>query len=492
MILNYEEWTPDSPDFNAPGIISIKNLIPHPYGYRSFPSGVVSSNALTARFQGGISVKDTAGNSFSYAGDATKLYSLPSTTTWTDVSRLAGGAYTIAPDQQWEFAKWGNTVIATNINDVMQVITLGGANFAALAGTPPQARHIAIVRDFVVAGNTNDAVNGVAPNAVRWSAINNSTSWAASASTQSDSQLLQGQGGGVQKVLGGEYGVILTEKSIWRMDYTGTPLVFSFNEVEPSRGCAAPYAVGNLGKMVFFIAEDGFYLFNGFTSTPIGAQKVDRFFFNDVDQNYMDRISIALDTINYQVMWSYPGAGSTAGICNKALIYNWQVNRWGYAEFQSQGFMRTVTPGYTLDNLDSIVSFFDSGPYASVALDSRVWTGGKYVLGYFDTNNKFNTLNGTALDSMADTSESQFFPGYRAMVTNVRPLVDGGATVTVQLGYRDRILDNELYTNAVSVNSTGDCPVRNTARYHRVRTNTSGSFNYLQGVDIDVSREGKR
>ena len=151
-----------------------------------------------------------------------------------------------------------------------------------------------------------------------------------------------------------------------------------------------------------------------------------------------------------------------------------------------------LTPGYTLDNLDGIVSYFDSGPYASVSLDSRFWTGGKYVLGCFDGNNKFNTLNGTSLDALADSSETQFYPGYRAMINNVRPLVDGGSTVTVQVGYRDRILDTEAYTLATAVNATGDCYLRNTARYHRIRTNTSGSFNYLQGVDVEVSREGKR
>ena len=101
-------------------------------------------------------------------------------------------------------------------------------------------------------------------------------------------------------------------------------------------------------------------------------------------------------------------------------------------------------------------------------------------------------MNGASLDAMADTSEAQFYPGYRSMITNARPLVDGGTTVTVQIGYRDRLLDTELYTDAVAVNATGDCYLRNTARYHRVRTNTSGAFNYLQGVDVEVSREGKR
>ena len=132
MILNYDEWTPDSPDFNAPGIISIKNLIPHPNGYRGFPGQVVASSALTARFQGGFSTKDASGNAVNYAGDATKLYSLPTNTTWTNATRLAGGAYTLATDQQWEFARWGNTLIATNVNDVMQVIPLVGANFAVM------------------------------------------------------------------------------------------------------------------------------------------------------------------------------------------------------------------------------------------------------------------------------------------------------------------------------------------------------------------------
>ncbi|HZD13465.1 MAG TPA: hypothetical protein VE177_08115, partial [Candidatus Binatus sp.] len=310
------EWTPDLPNFGSMGIEAL-NVIPWRQGYKSFPSMVVFSTALTAACQGGYFARDSAANVYNFSGDATKLYRLVGTTQ-TDSSRLAGGAYATAIDDFWEFTQWGQTVIATNYADAPQVITLGGANFAALGGTPPKARHIAVIRDFVVLGNVNSGTP--APNEVFWSAINNSAGWTISAATQCDSQDLQGDGGWVQKIVGGEYGLIFLERQVWRMTYVGSPVIFQFDLIERNRGAYAPQSVIGWGNMVFFLADDGFYLIvGGSGAIPIGDGKVDKFFLSDLQTAFSYRVNAAIDPVNKIVMWAYPGSGS-AGTPNSVVI----------------------------------------------------------------------------------------------------------------------------------------------------------------------------
>src|SRR5713101_8264847 len=92
----FGEWLPDQPDFGNPGAKTIKNVIPlTKQSYGPMPTPQVYSGALTARCQGSYSFLDAGEAVHIFAGDATKLYHLTagSAPSFTDVSRLAGGAY---------------------------------------------------------------------------------------------------------------------------------------------------------------------------------------------------------------------------------------------------------------------------------------------------------------------------------------------------------------------------------------------------------------
>jgi hypothetical protein len=104
------------------------------------PVHVGAVGALNARCQGGSFGRDNAGNVYNYAGTVSKLYQqAPGSSSYVDSTRAVGGAYATNTSDWWEFVQWGNTMIATNGADAPQVVTLGGANFAALAGSPPKA-----------------------------------------------------------------------------------------------------------------------------------------------------------------------------------------------------------------------------------------------------------------------------------------------------------------------------------------------------------------
>lgn len=488
-ILPLNEWLPDRADLGNL-VTTATNVLPWVEGYKSFPSfSVVSSNGLGARFQGGTFVRDSNANVYVFAGDATKLYRLDGAT-FSDVSRLAGGAYNVAVDDWWEFILFGDRVIGVNgWSDAPQTFQIGtSTNFSALSGSPPMARHIAVVRDFVVLGNTDDGVDAI-PHRVRWSGINNAISWTVSASTQADYQDLDAEAGWVQKIIGGEYGLVFQERAITRMTYVGSPVIFQFDQVERARGAFAAQGVVAWGKNVFFLADDGFFQIIGDSpAIPIGDGKVDKFFQSDYQSGYAHRITATIDPVNKMVMWSYPGAGSSSGLPNHVLIYNWVYKKWAFAEVETEGFVRYAAVGYTLEGLDAVSASIDALPSS---LDSRVWTGGAQALAGFSSAHKVGTFSGTALAATVDTGEYQLTPGRTSYVNFIRPLVDGAAA-TVAVGARDTQVAAESFSTAIAQNANGLCASRSHAKYHRFRTTTSGAFNFIQGVEVEFEPGGVR
>ena len=486
------DYLPDLPDFGQ-GSSSILNVIPHARGYKQFRDISTYSTAIGEYCRGATWMQDTSGSYYNFAGDRNNLYQLAGTA-WTTVSKsTAVTAYSTSSQEQWEFAKWGNKCIATNYSDNVQVITLGGTNFADLAGSPPKARHIGIVRDFVVLGDISGA-----PNRVQWSGINNELQWSASAALQSDSQDLQGNFGAVMAVVGGERGYIFQEHAIWLMTYIGAPVIFQFDLIEDGRGLFAPKAWCKVGNCIYYLSDDGFYKTEGGTSVPIGANRIDKTFFSDLDSGNSFRINATADIANKLIVWAYPGSGNTSGTPNKMLIYDYVNDKWAPASVTTEHLFRSVSQGYTLEQLTAISQSLDALP---ASLDSRQWAGGKLNFAAFNSSHQFATFTGTAMTATVETTEmdlslslkdqSGSSDGRMTHVTEVRPIVDGG-THTVSVGTRNTQNETVTYTAASAENTSGFCPVRANARYHRFKVDISGGFTDAVAVQPRAFRSGKR
>lgn len=488
----FGEWLPDLPALDNPGATIARNVIPDVKSYRSFPSLAQYSTALDSRAQGAIIARDAAGNYYNYAGSSVRLYTL-STLTWNNVTRLAGD-YTTDTSDYWEFTQFGSIVIGVNGSnaDVPQAITVGAANFADLAGAPPRAKHIASVRDFVVMGNIS--ATAAEPQMIRWCAINNATSWTPDAATMADFQNLPGDGGHVQKVVGGEYGVIFQERAIYRMDWAGSPTIFQFNKIHTNIGTLAPQSVVSYRNFVFFLSEDGFYMFDGSNVKPIGQNKIDRTFFAELDLGYVYRIHAAIDPVRKLVCWAYPANGNVGGNPNRILFYHWGANRWSRVEdVNIQLLFRNATTGVTLEGLDAANPNID---LMLIPLDSSQWAGGTYQLGAFESNHRLSIFNGSAMSAVVETGEYQLYRETDALayVTEVRPITEG-YTITATVTVATRIKNNEspTYATAIAPNSAGFASIRSTGRYHRFRLSTSGGdFDHIQGVDVTGTEDGSR
>jgi hypothetical protein len=394
---------------------------------------------------------------------------------------------------------FGARVVMTNFTDPIQSYIIGAsASFGDLAAAAPRARHLAVVRDWLVVGNTFDAADGSQPQRVWWAGIDDPTNWpapgsAAAAAAQSDYQDLVGEAGWVQGIvgnLGAADGAVFQERAIVRMNYVGPPAIFSFTTAEGARGTPAPGSIAQLGSVVYYLGEDGFYAFDGNQSTPIGANKIDKTFFADLDPTYFYRISSAIDPINKLCFWAYPGVGNSGGNPNRVIAYNWVLNRFTISDLSTELIFRSLSFGSSLEGLDATGFSLETLPFS---LDSRAWTGGRLLLSAFDANHQLNYFTGPSLAPVVDTTEAELFPGGRAIVVNTRPIVDGG-TPSVAIGTRDRNVDPVGFGASVAMDSLGNAPQRMAGRYHRARLTlpAGSSFTHIGGLDVDAVPAGTR
>lgn len=484
MKVPFGEWLPDLGEQSNPGSLVANNVIPAVDGYRQLLGLSEFSNALGAYCRGAIAVKGSDGNVYNYAGDATKLYAL-TTATWADVSRLAGGAYTTATSNYWEFAKWGENVIAVNLDDAPQIIALGGANFAALGGSPPKARTVGIVRDFVVLGHINDGT--AKKTSVAWSGFGDETQWGTNPLTQADQQEISDNFGVIVKIVGGAFGLVFFERGIVRMDYEGPPTIFRFSTIERRIGAVSAGAVADAGGIAYYIADDGVYACNGQGVENIGSQKVNQYLVRDLDGAYLHRIKSAVDYRNSVVMWAYPGNGNSGGQPNKLLIYHWPTGRFSSGEVQVNALYAYLSPGFTLDALDSISSSLDALP---ASLDDPSFQGGRLAFAGFSTAHKTATFSGSALAATIETTE---FDEGMAYMAEARPVIDGQASVvTCQHGHRYSLRDAVTYESAQSENTVGTFEFHKEDRFHRLRVGITGGFDTASGMDVVMRKAGYR
>ena len=486
-MIPFGEWLPDQADLDNPGVTVARNVIPAVRGYTSFNDLAEFSGSATSRLCG-FYARTYLDNTYIITGDETGLYRLNSNDyTLGEISR--SGGYNLGLGDQWQFVQFGAEVIAScGLTSKLQKYSLGASIGFEDIAEAPSAKHIAVVRDFVVAGNIADDTNEY-PDTVAWSGINDALEWT-SGTSQSDSQPIA-DAGAVTGVVGGETGTILMEKGIVRMQYVGTPLIFTFEKVETAQGCTYPGSIASIGpSQVFYLSDNGFFLFNGSTSVPIGSEKVNRFFFEDLSSRFYDRISCTVDPRTTTVMWSYPSTEST-GDPDKILVYNYAIQRWSIVELDHQhlGIIQTTQESLEslekLGNLDQIVTSFDDKQFA----------GGLSIL-VASRDNKIHTFTGQPLDAVIETAEVEPARSQRFTSVFVRPYISTRNTVppevVAQILTRSSLADVPTESADSPLTRDNMCPIRANGRYHRVRVKIKGRWRYALGVDIDGSAVGKR
>lgn len=471
--VTFGEWLPDQPGVIG-ALSTAKNCYPRAVGYGPFPNEEDYSDAASQDLTNVVAARDANGNTTVFASGTTKLFRLDA----GDFSLDDVSATTYTSATMWKFTQFGNKLIAANEGHTLQAYDLTSTgSFTNLSSDAPKAKFVTVVRDFVVSGYQSSYQNRV-----QWSGINNETTWASSGTTQADYQDIP-DGGRVQGVTGGEFGIVLMDRSLYRMSYVGTPLVFQFDNISRNLGCYESNSVIQWQGITYFLSDDGFYACDGQNVVNIGAEKVNRFFFNSLRESNIDQMSAAVDPSKNLVMWGYP----STDITYRVIMYHVPTKRWSYADTTVNRIASSSTPGITLEGLDSISASIDS---LMTPLDSRLWVGGKLQLAGV-TGAKIITFTGSAKTATIDTNDIETGSN-QSMITLVKPLVDHGSG-SVAVDSRLKLNETTNFGSVTAADSENRVGVRSYGRYHRVRLQPSGdNWSSAIGVDVEIQQGGTR
>jgi hypothetical protein len=487
MIIPFGNYEPDKSRYTVGSTSVATNCLPVQDGWGPMPTLTTFTTALAAAPKGVTLVRTSTGGYQIYSGTTTNLYKLDTTATpntWTDVTRAAGGNYAVPPGDSWAWVRFRNDLVALNLTDAPQQIDVDvGTQFAALSGSPPNSRFGWVAGDFFVLG-----YNSSLPFRVRWGAFSSDTEW----TLQTRGAGLQDivNGGEVQGGIGSEDGAIIMQRNqiLAMRKVVNVSAAFDFASVlNPYQGTIAPYgfAMGGEG-LLFYPNENGF--FQGVEASPIGAERVDRWFFSsDADRDYLAEIKASIDPYNKICWFNYQKVGGA-----KALLgYNWQLDRWCYSDQNVSYITAIATAGITWDGLDSLYATIDdvSEPY-----DSRLFAGGRPTLAAFDSNNKLGTFTGSNAAVTLETADVQLVRGKRAFLKGARLLGDCSA-FTLKVGTSEYPGGTVTWSSASSPHATtGICPFRSAGLFHRFRLEIPAgtTFTVVSGIETFEQDEGER
>jgi len=470
--VTFTEWLPDQPGVVG-ALTNAKNVFPKAVGYGAFPEEEDYSLAASETLNSVTAGIDSSGNTKVIAGGSTKLFLLDS----SDLSLDNVSGTTYNSTTRWKFTQFGDYLIAANGQDTLQYAELSSTiSFQDLDASAPTARLITVVRDFVVAGNTNTAGNQVV-----WSGINNPNTWGNTAITQADNQIIP-DGGEVRGITGGEFGLILLEKSIVRMSYVGSPIIFQFDNIARNLGCYESNSVAQWQGVTYWLADDGFYACNGETIEAIGAEKVNRYFFDTLQESTIETMSAAVDPFRALIIWGYP----TIDDNYRLLIYHIPTKRWSYVDTNVNGISEMATPGITLEGLDAFSASLDA---LQTSLDSRQWQGGKLLVAGVE-GSKIITFTGSSKSGLITSADLETGANM-SMVTLVKPIVDNGSA-SIAVDSRMNLSEAVSFGDATAADSENRVGMRAQVGYHRVRVIPSGNWTTAIGFEVDIQQAGGR
>lgn len=396
-------WLPDQPDYSNPGCIEAKNCYPSAGGYSPFPGTQETSFKLTGQaVQGAVQVYRSGGVPVLLFGGSTKLAVWP-----TNAGVAESTGYTaIGGDAAWDFALFNSRAIAVGPNNSPQQLTdiNSDTSWSALTGSPPEARVVGRVGDFLVLGN----LSGLSlPYTIQWSAQNDPTDWPTPATNDarlksSGRAVLQSEYGAITGIAGDRYPMIFQERGIFRIEPVGPPVVFNVRQpVSEARGALAPQSIVTVGFLTFFLSADGFFVTDGNQETPIGTSRIHEWFFDNVR---VEKIALTHGAVNWKeqcVVWSfYKGVDATG--FNAQIIYSWAENRWSRAELDVDWIVDSkIEDPATAADIEILSAFIDDG-----------------------TDSVVNYLNGPNLACVLETGAHQPMPGQRISVNAMYPRVE--------------------------------------------------------------------
>ncbi len=488
----FGDFLPSQPDFNNPGCIVANNCRPHAGGsYGPSASATSTDIRVEGRVLSSQQFFNAEGVSVTAGGGTNFLFLINDT---GQVMQVHPPITEFPSSESWQFEQFNNLVIGTaSGNSPKYLADINNAmEWLDLPGDPPRMSRIGRVSEFLILGN---AANN--PSQIAWSSFNNPTaSWTPDRLSQAGTATLPTQFGRVQAITGGRYALIFQERAIQRITYIGPPTTWRIDPISEQRGLLAPLAIAEVGYLVYFLAQDGFFVSNGSEFFPIGNERINQWFFDTVDQAELPSTQAIVDFSNRSIIWTFK---TQTGPFNRCLVYSWLYDRWSTLDhiFLSP-VSATIAENASLDQ-DPLGSMsLDDEPLASTSLDSSEFRAQNLITSLWredgTTHSRLFQLNGTSLQANWETGEFEPAPAQRVFIDEVYPVIDDSSwSAQSSLVIQDN-LGRETASLLAGAGVSGFSPVRGEGKRARIRIQqpAGSTWSDAQGVQVNYQVAGIR
>lgn len=221
--------------------------------------------------------------------------------------------------------------------------TLGGATdtptIALIVKTSALDRHIICFGVNPLSSGTLD------PLLVRWSDQESAADWTPTATNTAGGQVLSGGKSIVGVVKTRQEFVIFTETSMHSMRFSGAPYVFRFSVVSENITAIGPNAGVGVGDAVYFMGNNGFYVYQG--SIQRIPCTVLNHVFSGIDMSQLYKVFAASNTANSEITWHYPN-GSNGAEINRYVTFNYLEKVWSIGTLARGAWVETGSRAFPI------------------------------------------------------------------------------------------------------------------------------------------------
>lgn len=402
------EWLPDVGPIRSNGLAEVYGVAPIGGMYLAGPMFYENTKSIPAAWATatcyGMHIHEdaaTRANAYMYVGTEVDLYrSAVNETVMTDATG-AGALSTPSSESGWQFASFGNNILATNGVDEIKIATTPTTNFAKNNQTTvpvsydPKCKFITTIRNHILIGNISfaaapniaapaSALSGTSyPTMVMWSVTDNARRFGDPKGTPGDSttamlgadwQDFPDEHGPVTGLCGGEYALIFKKSAIYRMD--GPP--WTFTKIVSGSGTIYPNSIAKHYDNIYYWGPGGPMVLKGGAGEPINLSSgkcqralqdsnLYKFWFEANPsigyQPYM--LYSSVDYKNDLIIWSAPYAVSSddnhsrSGNTTAFLVYSVRDDRFSLVRFRLGGVYGRVWALKSLSN--TAEASFDAG-----------------------------------------------------------------------------------------------------------------------------------
>jgi len=443
-----------------------------------------------------------------YYADETSIYRTEGTTQ-TDITRTAG-AYTGTFKKGWTGNIFNGVVIMNNNTDAPQFYDTATSKMLDLTGWPTDYKTNSIrpFKNFLIALNITDDSGENFPQLVRWSDAASTgqvpSNWnSTDPASQAGTNPLADTGGIIYDglTLGNSF-MIYKSDSVWAMQFIGGANVFSFRKVFSDNGIMGLDCVTEFDGNHFVVGVDDVYVHNGTTKRSVISNKYKREFFTQINEDYIERVKCVKNNKEAEIWVYFPSTDSSDGTCDKALVWDWEVDEWS---IRSLGGVTFITEGILdpqeSDSWDDDTSSWDA--------DTTSWGEGSFnpterdllICGYSDS--KFYRANSDVLlggdivfTTRVERKGLDFGDNLNyKFISRVVPHFIGEGTVNLYIGTESRQGEGVRWSSPVTFTIDEDykADFRESGRYiaFKIESDSSTQWN-LTGYTLEYTESGER